>query len=239
MTVALTAGYFFYGHQRRALSFLIDYGYMGYPISESRFNRKLHLIPEEAWHTLFAALAQYFKENHDTDEYVADSFPVPVCDNIRIFKSKLISGEEFRGYTASKKRYFYGYKIHMVATTNQEPIELVMTPGSESDMRAFKRFELALPDESVIYTDKAYTDYEHEDLLKEAKINLIAQRKANAKRQHSRPLRYIQNYFRKRIETTFSRITSLFPKSIHAVTQRGFQLKIMLFILAYSISLVT
>ncbi len=46
----------------------------------------------------------------------------------------------------------------MVATTNQEPIELVMTPGSESDMRAFKRFELALPDESVIYTDKAYTD---------------------------------------------------------------------------------
>ena len=36
-------------------------------------------------------------------------------------------------------------------------------------LSAIKRFELALPDESVIYTDKAYTDYEHEDLLKESK----------------------------------------------------------------------
>ena len=39
------------------------------------------------------------------------------------------------------------------------------------------------------------------------------------------------------IETTGSLISQLLPKSIHAVTAKGFELKVMLFILALSVNL--
>jgi len=79
--------------------------------------------------------------------------------------------------------------------------------------------------------------YEFEDFLKENGLNLIAQRKENSKRPRDGCLSYLQNYWRKRIETTFSRITGMFPKFIHAITSRGFELKIFAFILVYSLKL--
>lgn len=40
---------------------------------------------------------------------------------------------------------------------------------------------------------------------------------------------------RKRIETTFSQIKAMFPRHIHAVTSRGFQLKVSLFVIAFAL----
>ena len=87
---------------------------------------------------------------------------------------------------------------------------------------------------STLYADKAYTNYELEDLLREAvDIRLVPQRKACMKRQHYGPLAYLQTIQRKQIETTFSQITRLFPRSITAATKRGFIMKILLFVIAY------
>ncbi len=63
-----------------------------------------------------------------------------------------------------------------------------------------------------------------------------AQRKKNSKRP---PLPAWQEFLRKPvrqyIETVFSRLTSFFPKKIHAVKTRGFELKIVCFLLVFSI----
>ena len=238
ITVALTAARFFYGNQRRAADFLREHRYISSSLSESHFNRRLHRIPIEIWKLLFYTLAEYFKRNHSSSDYVVDSFPIPICDNIRIFRSKIFSGEQYRGFIANKKRFFYGIRAHVIATTHQEPVEVIFAPACENDGKVFKRFDLDLPEESTLYTDKAYNSYVDEDFLKDNRINFVAGRKSNAKRQLSGSWHYLQNYWRKRIETTFSRITALFPKKIHAVTARGFELKAFLFILAYSLSLV-
>jgi len=153
ITVALTAAYFFCGHQRNSLTFLLSHGYMKSTISEGRFNRKLHSIPQDVWKKLFSVLAEYFKQNNDSNEYAVDSFPVSSCDNIRIFNCRLFKNEKHRGYTASKKRYFYGLKVHLLATTGKEPVEIRISTGSESDIKAFKHFELDLPKDSSIYTE--------------------------------------------------------------------------------------
>jgi len=42
---------------------------------------------------------------------------------------------------------------------------------------------------------------------------------------------------RKRIETVFSQITRIFPKSINAVTSKGFEIKLFNFVLAYTFDL--
>ncbi len=43
---------------------------------------------------------------------------------------------------------------------------------------------------------------------------------------------------RKRIETTFSDLVRLLPRKIHAVTQAGFILKVVVFVVSFSIQMV-
>lgn len=242
MTVALVASCFFGGNINRARLFLLEHGYTACSLSESRLNRRLHAVPLELWHALFGLLGEVFKQCNPTADYVVDSLPIVVCDNIRIRRCRLLGApqtaqkEAHRGRIASKKRYFFGLRVHLLITGRGEPVEFVLAPGSHADIEVFKRFHLDLPVGSTIHADKAYTDYQEEDLLQEAgAIRLLAQRRKNAKRQ--RPLweEFLSHPIRKRVETTFSRLTNWFPHHIQAVTQRGFVLKLICFLLAFSI----
>jgi hypothetical protein len=237
MTVALTASAFFGGNIDRSRLFLHQHGYMPTMISKSRLNRRLHAIPLSHWEALFGIMAAVFKESNSSREYVVDSFPIPVCDNIRIRRCRLYEGEEFRGYVASKKRYFYGLRVHMLVSAHGgEPVEFFLEAGSKNDNAAFKSFELDLPSESIVYADKQYNDYHYEDLLKEAaSIEMRPLRKKNSKRPFAPFVEYIQQRMRKRIETSFGHISALLPKKIHAVTAPGFELKIVCFVLAFAI----
>ena len=239
LTTAIVAVRFFSGNFQNACNFLKEHGYIPAMLSNSRFNRRLHALGPELIGDVQKIIGELFKSLNPTQEYAVDSFPVPVCENVRIFHSKIYTEEEYRGYQASKKRYFYGIKVHMVVTTDGKPVEFILSPGSYSDIKAFKRLDLDLPEGSIIYGDKAYTDYEEEDFLAELKIDLKSQRKENAKRQHSGCMNYLIDCKRKMVETAFSGIARLFPKHIHAVTASGFELKVALFACASSIMSLT
>jgi hypothetical protein len=236
MTVALTASLFFSGNYERSREFLSEHGYIPNMLSKSQYNRRLLAIPENVWMALCNILAEIHKRTNEGNEYAMDSFPIPVCDNIRISRSSIYEGEDYRGYIASKKRYFYGLRVHIVVTKTGKPVEFVLTPGSLNDCGVLKQFNLDLPEGSTIYADKSYNDYEYEDLLKEAaNINLSPLRKKNSKRPIAPWVNFIRKSLRRRVETTASQINALFPKTIHAVTPRGFELKVVLFIFAFSI----
>ena len=123
----------------------------------------------------------------------------------------------------------------MIVTAHKGiPIEILFTARSENDVRAFKRFSFDLPKGPMIYADRAYNCYEFEDFLSEhGEIKLIAQRRKASKRPLRAELRYLQSRMRKKIETVFSQITSMFSKSIKAVTSKGFEIKVFNFILPY------
>jgi hypothetical protein len=88
-----------------------------------------------------------------------------------------------------------------------------------------------------VYADKAYNNYDIEDLMKEsAKIELSPIRQKNSTRAMPPYMVFIQHYHRKSIETAGSLIERILPKTIHAVTARGFELKVFLFALAYRIT---
>jgi hypothetical protein len=61
-------------------------------------------------------------------------------------------------------------------------------------------------------------------------------RKKNSKRAVSPSSSFVQSYHRKRVETAGSLIAQLLPKSIHAVTSQGFELKVALFVIASSLN---
>jgi len=250
MTIPLVAATFFGGNIDHTRRFLHEYGYMKKMISKSHLNRRIHAIEPTLWRVLFELLARVFIERNDPEfqRYAVDSLPVPVCDNIRIRRCRLYPLEEeeghdddapkkksFRGYIASKRRYFYGLRVHLVVSGAGEPVEFSLAAGSEADVTVFKELNLDLPEGSIICADKTYTDYDYEDLLKEVGLHLKAQRKKNSKRPMPAWEEFLGKPIRQYIETVFSRLTNFFPKKIHAVTPGGFELKIVCFLLAFSI----
>src|SRR5438132_11791882 len=98
--------------------------------------------------------------------YVIDRLPIAVCDNICIRRSKIYTDENFRGYQANKKRYFYGLKIHLMVTQDGQPVDCFLTPGGFGDVDALKFYAYELLEGSMIYCYKAYNDYEIEVFLK-------------------------------------------------------------------------
>jgi len=236
MTVAITAALFFGGNFSRARHFLMWNGHIQKMLSESRLNRKLHEIEFSLWETVFKTISQAFQKTDSCFEYLVDSMPVEVCANYRSYRCKLLKGKQFIGFCKAKKKFYYGFKLHLITLANGLPVEFLITPASIADITAFKMMEIDIVPNSRIYGDKAYTDYHFEDLLNEiADIHIIPERKVNAKRQHSGCLRYLQSILRKRIETTFSGITRLFPRKIDAVTANGFLMKLLIFMCSFSL----
>jgi hypothetical protein len=236
LTTAFTAAFFFRGNLESARWMLKQYAYIPQMLSKSRFSRRLHRLKVSLL-LLFNLLGYVWKTLNYDNVYVIDSLPIAACDNIRIKHAKLYTEEQFRGYIASKKRYFYGLKIHLMVTKDGQPVEFFLTYGSFGDVDALKHYTFDLPEGSLIYADKAYNNYEIEDLLQEAaQIHLLPMRKKNTKRALPQEIVFVQHYHRKRIETVGSLIEQRLPKSIHAVTSQGFELKVALFVVAYSLN---
>jgi hypothetical protein len=235
MTLALVAALHFRGNFALAGRMLSTHGYLPVLLEKSRFSRRLHRI-KPMFLTLFALLGEHFKAMNEASVYILDTFPIAACDNWRIPQSKRYQGELYRGRQASKRRYFYGLKVHLLVTAHAEPVEFFFTPGSMSDVAGLDFFDFDLPTGAQIMADKAYTDYELEDVLKEAGLHLLPLRKRNSKRPVPPWLHYLQAHYRKAVETAGSLLERLLPKSIHAPTAVGFELKLVLFVLALSIS---
>ena len=192
MTTAFIASLFFRGQHESVRALLKQQGYIPHMLSKSRFNRRLHRI-KELFIILLNLLGKTWKTLNTDAIYVIDSLPIAVCDNIRIRRSKIYSDENFRGYQASKKRYFYGLKIHLMVTQDGQPVECFLTHGGFGDVDALKYYAYELPDGSIIYADKAYNDYEIEDLLKDVDhIHLLPMRKKNSKRALSPSISFVQ-----------------------------------------------
>lgn len=236
ITTAIVSSLYFGGHQDKARQFMKMTGLVPNMLDKSRFNRRLHALAE--WiYNLFMQVGYYFKYISCEMSYVLDSFPVAVCDNIRIANAKLLKGKQWHGKQTSMRRYFYGVKVQLLVTKDGIPVEFGFVPGSEHDSLALRKLPLELPAESEVFADSAYTNYEIEDqLLETDQIALKVHRKSNATRKDSVSAAFIKEYKRKRVETTISEIKGLFLRKIHAVTFKGWLLKITLFIFAFTLN---
>jgi hypothetical protein len=236
MTTALVAALYFRGNLQQAGDLLRAPQYIPTMLSPSRLNRRLHRV-RGLFLTLFDLLGELWKTGNTDGTYNLDTFPIAVCDNIRISRCRLYPEEQYRGYIASKKRYFFGLKVHLLVTETGQPVEFFLTPGSWSDVGCVDSFSFDLPPGATVYADRGYTDYGFEDDLHESgDVHFMPMRKHNASRQFPPWIRFLQHHYRKRVETAGSLLEQLLPKSIHAVTALGFELKVVLFVLALSIN---
>ena len=240
MTVALVAASCFGGNHEKSRSFLKQHGYIKKMLSKSRFNRRLHQVPETLWQAFFHLLAQVHQQMNPEQQYAVDSMPVPACDNIRIQRCRLYRRkqhrETFRGYSASKRRYVYGLRVHLLITATGKPVEVALAPASQADIAAFRQMTLDLPAGAVVFADAAYLDGAFATLAGgAADTQIVAARRGNSRDPLPAWLSFLCQQTRKRVETVFSGLRAALGASVHAVTPHGFELKIFLTVLTYSL----
>ena len=237
MLTAIMASLYFGGNHQRTLSYVYEQGLCKRVLEKSRFNRRLHSI-EERMQEIFQSLGSALKDLNTRMEYVMDSFPVKICHNIRISGNRLFPlDEEYRGKCVSKREYFYGFKVHVIATIEGIPVEFSIVPGSWNDSRGMHTLPMQLPEGSRNISDSGYTDYRYEDALMECdKIWHDTVRKKNSIRKEPAYRTYYKNSIRKIIESVFSMITTNIPKCVHATSIKGFLLKIKFFIWSFTLN---
>src|ERR1041385_8351300 len=231
ITTALVSAIYFGGHHEHAIGFMRATSLMPSMLSRSRFCRRIHQVGQLLIE-IFMQLGGLIKNMTAELQYILDSFPVAVCDNIRILRSKILKGNKWRGYTPSMRRYFYGVKVQLLISRTGIPIRFCFTPGKQGDVKSLARTIECLPAESQVYADSAYTDYQLEDKFKQDFIFLRSQRKSNSKRPDTLEDALMKTKNRKQVEAIISNIKKMFPKTIHAVTLNGFLIKLILFIFA-------
>lgn len=232
LTTALISMKYFSGNLELGRQFLKEYHYIPNMLSKSRLNRRLHAFPPIFWHVLLKFFAFINKANEDK-ETIVDSFPIKACHKVR--RSRLYTDKKYLGYSASKDEYYTGIKAHVVTNSKGQPLEFLITESSIHDIKALKSFDLDFLFGKILYGDKAYNDYEYEELLKKLGTYLMPQRKENSTKPWSYKIFTKINTVRKRIETSFSQINTMLPRRIQAVTAKGFELKVILGIVSLAL----
>jgi hypothetical protein len=235
LTTAIVAAVCHDGNFAMAQFRLSSPRYFGCVLSRSRFSRRLNRLKQHLL-TLIALLGLFWKRQNRDQIYIVDTFPISVCDNYRIRRCRIYREEKFRGYQASKRRYFYGLKLHLLVTSDGQPVEFFLTPGSFNDTGEMPWFDFDVPDGAIILGDKAYNVYWLEDVLSEVGIQVWSIRKKNSKRPLQPWQRGLISLCRKQVETTGSLLERLLPKHIHATSANSFELKVVLFVLAVSLN---
>ncbi len=237
MTTALVAAEFFCGNLRTACAYLKDTGLIPSMLQESRFNRRLHRVTSEQWQGVLTLL----RDNEDETTFIIDSCPVPVCHLARAGNCQLYPEvrEAYFGRCAAKSERYFGLKAHVVTTSSGRPVELLLLCGCSHDLIGLAELRLDLPEGSKLLADKGYTSYKIEDgLLQAESIHLLALRKCNSKRKRTDAVERAIRKGRKRIETTFSQVSTRLARRIHAVTAAGLESKVWAAFVAYAITLV-
>ena len=194
----------------------------------SRFNRRRRNLSgvSEAFRRTLAA---FFPE---TDVFLVDSFPMPICDfkRARASKSDLKWAEgsgtlATYGHCATKSLgKFLGFGGHLITTGTGVPVDFAIAPADRDD-----RDVLPLLCERgtypIILGDKGYISGALQDeLLATENTCLLPTLRSNQKQQYPETFRKLQVRVRRRIETTIGQLMEQFQVSrVRARTQWGLQ----------------
>jgi len=225
----------FGGNFEKSRLVLHELGLMKRLLSRSRFSRRVNRLSDLIYKS-FHQFGSVLKDLPWESRYLPGSFPVAICDNIRINRCRIVSAELYRGAVTGKRRYFYGARVQVPAASAGLPVEFCILPGGCADLQVLAEPALDLPASAQLFLDAGYNFYEREDYLLETnQLRLQVPRKSNSERAGVPWLEIYKSLSRKYIEATIGEISRLFPKKIHATNLNGFLLKIALFLFAYQI----
>ncbi|WP_407489919.1 IS982 family transposase, partial [Elizabethkingia anophelis] len=196
-------------------------------IDRSVYNRRKRRLANKI-DEIRIKLARSFNEFENI--FIIDSMPVEVCKLSRSGTSKICKDSEYcypnRGFCASQKMHFYGYKLHAVCSVNGVFQSVDLSPASVHDIHYLKDIREQLSD-CTLLGDKGYLSSEMQiDLFNYAHIELETPKRVNQK--DYKPQFYLFKKQRKRIETLFSQLCDQFMiRRNYAKSFEGFKTRLL------------
>lgn len=198
-------------------------------VERSRFNRRCRALCP----VLRAIRCGLIRHSEWSDLAIIDSFPVPLCQNIRNHRAKIFRGDADIGYNATKHLWFYGFKVHVVMEADGLILNYVVTAASVHDVREAPELICHCPCPEII-ADVGYVSRSLAQTLLQAGYQIWTPYRSNmagAKEHNSRHLKKI----RRRIESCFSSLTDLKVEENTTRTRSGFQTRLEMIILNYNL----
>src|SRR5665647_683327 len=123
--------------------------------------------------------------NRQADVFAIDSMPLEICKISREKRNRMGKESQHhapdKGYCASQKKYFYGYKLHSVCSAAGVIESLDLTKASVHDIHYLKDVK-ELFSNCIITGDKGYIGRQHQiNLFETAAIQLEVPLRSNQK----------------------------------------------------------
>lgn len=144
----------------------------------SRLLRNIKTISYET-HILLQALLLVNRQHHNEQLMLIDSAPLPVCRNKRIFNYTVT---ELADRGMSSMGWFFGFKVHIIVTTEGTLLQFMVTPGNTSDKDHNLLIKMFDGLKGIAVGDKAYVSYPLKEKLMKEGINLITGMFKNTKK---------------------------------------------------------
>jgi len=153
----------------------------------------------------------------DLDEiYLIDSFPIPMCQEIRHGRVNLLrdAGAYFGKGT---KGWFFGFKLHVLSTRTGQIVGAVLLPTSYDDRAGARMLASLMAEGSLAIADLGYRGatfqteiYEEEGVLFLTEADITSQR-----------LKIIHSTIRERVEGIFSSLWTRFATRVYSRSWQG------------------
>ena len=153
---------------------------------------------------------------HLSNLFIVDSTPVEICRISRAKRSNICATEEIQptfGYCSAQKKYYYGYKLHLVCDENAVVHSFDLTPANIHDINYLKDVKYNLHNCELI-GDRAYISTEYQtDLFNQKRIILSVPMRSNS--LNPTEFSTVKRRKRKRIETLISQLDGQFAMNIN------------------------
>ena len=167
-------------------------------------------------------------EDYFSLDRLVDSFPLEVCEFGRANLCRAFWGEDADyGRCVSKKKTYFGYKVHNLTTPEGYITDFAITPASTDDREPLLDLACRRGYHYNLFGDKGYIDDDLTDFLFEHRnISLFSIKRKNAKEPYPAMIGRTIFKMRRRIETTFSQLTCqfnaerVFAKIFHGLLTR-------------------
>ena len=167
---------------------------------------------------------------------VLDMVPVPICKFFRHRRHAGFVGADW-GYCASKKWYYYGFKLGLCMTTAGIPDFFDLFQARPHDVNFLEALVSHLRD-CLVFADKGFIDQKRAQRLRERQgVYVLTSKRSNQK--HQAPLQsYVVNSFRPLVETVFSQLTEhMHLQNLGAKTDVGLCKRIIAILAAFTIGI--
>ena len=220
LTVGVIAAQYFLKAHERALCLMIRLGYIR-GLSVSRFNRRWHALPE--WlYGIISLVAEIYAQG---EAFIIDSMPLPGCKRARASRCKKVRGKAFCGYCAAKHEKFFGWRLHLLCTSDGIPLSFDLWPAAEQDLTPIHELTVCLPQSATVFGDKGYvSDPDPDTLLAATGLRFVAVRPRNMT-PNPWADEYDRRLYRRPIDTLYSQLQAMAVQPLHAPTNHAFDLK--------------